>query len=125
MISLPSLLAKLVSILQSDPLCGAVAVLETRSFSSDQFYLKVRAELVGGYNLQVRIYHNHGHMDYAYQLFSRVPVLRWDNKEEFSDLETYPHHHHDQNGAVRVSPLRGDPETDLPIVLKEVSVFLG
>ena len=66
MISLPSLLAKLVATLQTHPICGTVAVLETRSFSSEQFYFKIRAELIGGYNLQVRIYHNQGHVDYAY-----------------------------------------------------------
>lgn len=46
-------------------------------------------------------------------------------KEEFSHLATYPHHHHDERGAVRVSPLSGEPETDLRIILKKVSDFLG
>ena len=58
-------------------------------------------------------------------MFSSGPVLRWDNKEEFSHLATYPHHHHDERGAVRVSPLSGEPETDLRIILKKVSDFLG
>ena len=31
--------------------------------------------------MQVRIYYNQGHIDYACQLFVDVPILRLDNKE--------------------------------------------
>ena len=61
--------------LQSHPICERVSVLETKVFSYDQFFLKVRAELTGENKLQVRIYYNQGHIDYAYQLFTNVPIL--------------------------------------------------
>jgi phage terminase large subunit-like protein len=54
-----------------------------------------------------------------------VPLLRWDNKEEFRHLETYPHHHHDDQGDVNSSPLTGDPVKDIEVVLREVSAFLS
>ncbi len=83
----------------------------------------MRVELKEGYNFQVRIYYNHDHGDYAYQLFSHVPLLRWDNKEEFPLLATFPHHHHDEQGKVKPSPLLGEPLKDINIVLAEVSKF--
>ena len=73
----------------------------------------------------MRIYYNHGHIDYAYQLFADVPILRWDNKEEFRHLETYPHHHHDEQGNVTPSHLTGDLLKDIEIVLQDVSLFLS
>ncbi|RME46281.1 MAG: hypothetical protein D6791_08675 [Chloroflexi bacterium] len=125
MTSLPSLLGSVMAILQAYPGCRSAAVMETKEFSSDQFFFKIRAELTEEHKLQVRIYYNQGHIDYAYQLFTDVPLLRWDNKEEFQHLETYPHHHHDEQGNIKPSPLIGDPMKDLGVVLQEVSTFLS
>jgi hypothetical protein len=122
--SLPALLGTLVAILQTHSMCKKVAVVETKEFSPDQFFFKVRAVLGGEYRFQVRIYYNRGHIDYAYQLFTDVPLLRWDNKEEFHHLETYPHHHHDVKGHVHTSPLTGEPVQDIDIVLQAVMAFL-
>jgi hypothetical protein len=122
--SLPALLGTLVAILQTHSMCEQVTVVETKEFSPDQFFFKVRAALGGEVRFQVRIYYNRGHMDYAYQLFSAVPLLRWDNKEEFHHLETYPHHHHDVEGHVHTSPLTGEPVQDIEIVLQAVTAFL-
>ena len=117
MTSLASLLGTLMAILQSHPVCERVTAVETKAFSPDQFFFKVRAELVKGNKFQARIYYNQGHIDYAYQLFTDVPLLRWDNKEEFRHLGTYPHHHHDERGNVRPSPLTGYPVKDIEVVL--------
>ncbi len=125
MTSLPSILGAVMAILESQPLCKRVTVVETKAFSPDQFFFKVRAELPEGYKLQARLYYNLGHLDYAYQLFTDVPLLRWDNKEEFHHLETYPHHYHDEKGNVKPSRLTGDPARDINIVLHDVSGFLS
>ena len=122
---LPALLGTVKAILQADPLCKRVRVIETREFSSEQFLFKLRADLPKEYKLQVRIYHNQGHIDYAYQLFTAVPVLRWDNKKEFHHLASYPHHHHDEHGDVELSPLTGDPSQDLGVVLHKVAEYLA
>jgi hypothetical protein len=122
--ALPSLLAVLTAALQTHPLCKKVIVLETKEFSPTQFFFKVRAELAGESRLHVRVYYNRGHIDYAYQFLIDVPLLRWDNKEEFRHLATFPHHHHDEKGNVSPSPLGGDPIVDLPIVLQNISTFL-
>ena len=125
MIALTSLLGALVAILQAYSLCEKVTEMETREFSPEQFFFRVKAELTGGSKLQVRMYYNRGHVDYAYQLFTAVPLLRWDNKEEFRHLTTYPHHHHDEEGHVKPSPLTGDAIRDVGIVLQAVSAFLS
>lgn len=125
MTSLSSFLGTLMATLQSHPICKQATVVETKVFSSDQFFLKVRAELTGENLFQARIYYNQGHIDYAYQLFTDLPILRWDNKEEFRHLETYPHHYHDEHGNIRPSRLTGDPVRDIEIVLHDVSEFIS
>jgi len=119
LISSSALLGNLVAILQPHPCCEKVIAIETREFSPDQYMIKIRADLKTGKKFQVRLYCNHGHIDYAYQLFSDVPLLRWDNKEEFCSISTYPHHHHDEMGNIKPSPLVGDPIADLKVVLAE------
>ncbi|MFZ1509004.1 hypothetical protein [Candidatus Amarolinea dominans] len=78
MTSLPAILGTLNAILQADPLCKRVANVETKEFAPDQFLLKIRAELTGKTSLQVRVYYNRGYVDYAYQLFAEIPLLRTD-----------------------------------------------
>ena len=121
MTSLPSLLGNVLAILQSHPACKKIIGIETREFSPDQFYFKIRAALSGTLKLQVRLYYNRGHIDYAYQIFADFPLCRWDNKEEFRSLPSYPHHFHDHQGFVKASPLTGAPITDIQIVLHEIS----
>ena len=65
MTTLPAMLGALTAILQSHPLCERAAIVETREFSPDQFYFKVRAELPQGYSFQVRVYSN-GSQSLAY-----------------------------------------------------------
>lgn len=125
MSSLSSLLGNVMAILEAHPTCEGATVVETKMFSSDQFFFKVRADFVGGSYFQARIYYNQGHIDYAYQLFARVPILRWDNKEEFRHLKSYPHHQHDDKGKIKASPLTGDPVKDIKFVLREVDVYLS
>ena len=125
MTSLASLLGALMTILQAHPVCKRVRVVETKQFSPDRFFFKIRVVLSKqDTQLQVRVYYNRGHVDYAYQLFSDVPLLRWDNKEEFCHLATCPHHRHDPKGRVHTSPLTGEPVQDMGIVLEAVTAFL-
>jgi hypothetical protein len=124
--TLPAMQGVLTAILQAHPLCGRVTIVETREFSTDQFYFKARADLLRGYRLQVRIYSNFDHVDYAYQFFKKgAPILRWDNKEEFRALITHPHRHHDDQGNVLSSPLTGNHQEDIIVVLREIEKFLN
>lgn len=51
-------------------------------------------------------------------------MLRWDNKEEFPHLSTYPHHHHDEDGHVTESPLTGTPERDIMLALQVITGYM-
>ena len=124
MSSLPTLLNLVVTTLQTYPHCTSVAIVETKEFSEEQFFLKVRASLSGGMSFQVRVYYNRGHHDYAYQLFADAPIWRWDNKEDCPGLENFPHHQHRPRGGIVSSTLCGDPAIDLPEVLKAIGKFL-
>ena len=119
--TLADLLNFVVSTLQTSPQCVSMRVLETHQFSESQFALKVRAEMKSGNTLQVRLYCNREHIDYAYQLLNGdKPLVRWDNKEHFSSIPSQPHHFHDESNQVTTSVLTGDPNHDLPIVLKHI-----
>jgi hypothetical protein len=116
--TLADLLSYVVTALQRSDFCSAVRVTETESFSSRQFAFKVRAELITGDMLQVRICCNGDHTDYSYQLLRDTGLMmRWDNKEHFPEIASYPHHFHSATGEVRISPLTGEAAHDLPIVL--------
>jgi hypothetical protein len=124
--TLPAILGALTAILQSHPLCERTEIVETREFSPDQFYFKVRSELPHGFKFQARVYSNASRVDYAYQLFKEdQPLLRWDNKEEFRSLKTYPHHHHDERGNILPSSLTGNPQADIALVFREIEKFLA
>lgn len=123
--SLPELLNFVVTTLQLWPYSLHVHIITTEQFSVAQFAFKVRAELSNSDILQVRIYHNGGHVDYAYQVIrANRPLIRWDNKEHFSTLSTFPHHFHSLSGEVTESDLTGLPENDLPAILREIQELL-
>jgi hypothetical protein len=100
-----------------------VRIVETQQFSDVQFAFKVRAELFTGDTLQVRLYCNRSHTDYAYHFIHGDQAFRWDNKEHFSTLATHPHHFHAASGQVEPSPLTGDPVQDLPLVLQAIAAL--
>lgn len=114
-----------ITTLQTWPHCHSVHILETQQFSNQQFALKVRAALVPNGTLQVRLYHNHEHTDYAYHVIRDQHTLRWDNKEHFPTLTSFPHHFHTPTGQVEASLLTGQPEHDLPLTLDQLARFFG
>ena len=121
MSALADLLNLVVTSMQMNSLCTTVRVLDTHQFSDRQYALKVRAELAGGGSLQVRLYRNGDHTDYAYHVSIADTALRWDNKEHFRLLSSHPHHFHNASGRVETSLLNGDPAHDLPVVLSLVN----
>lgn len=120
--TLPDLLNIIVTTLQTSLLFDSVKVVETSQFSESQFLLKVRAQLSTGKMLQIRVYQNGEHIDYAYQMFSGDQgIIRWDNKEHFPVIATHPHHFHSSTGVIQDSELVGDPVRDLLVVLELIA----
>lgn len=119
--ALADLLSLVITTLQTWPTCDTVQVLETHQFSNRQFALKVRVEMSSGGFLQIRLYRNGDHIDYAYQFVLDEPRVRWDNKEHFPSIPSHPHHFHNADGKIEASSLTGNPAHDLPIVLDHLS----
>lgn len=119
-----ALLSQIRAIIEYSAICQAITLIENREFSPQQYVLKLHIALINEYLLQIRFYVNRLHIDYAYQLFSHEPLIRWDNKEEYPSLSSHPHHFHNTKGQVVASDLCGDPLVDLPIVLAYLENFL-
>jgi len=121
MTTMADMLAFVQKTLEANALCKNVVTLEAIEYAPDQFRIKVRADLRSNIKFQVYLYSNKGHIDYGYQVFGRTTLLRWDNKEEFVDLPTYPHHHHNLDADIVASPLSGKPEADLPQLVEWIA----
>jgi hypothetical protein len=119
-----NLIAELKSILQHSGYGQHIQLLETSFFSEQQFAFKLRVVISLEYSLQIRIYFNKGHFDYSYQLLNPSPMCRWDNKEHFPGLKTFPHHFHTFRGEIINSPLSGEPISDLKIVLDQLKQLI-
>jgi predicted small secreted protein len=116
---LAELLNFVITSLQTSSIVQATQIVENNLFSASKYAIKVRAQLSGEISLQIRLYQNEKHIDYAYQVYQgEQSLMRWDNKEHFSGIATHPHHFHHPHGQVEESPLQGDPFVDLPAVLE-------
>ena len=119
-----ALVDNLLSILQ-----GAALIKNTRIVSYDetpagQLEVKIRCRLPESYQFQVWLHQEMTSLDYAYQLFTSIPLLRWDNAPHYPSMSTSPHHFHDEHNRVSESPLTGKPSIDLIWVLAEVETWL-
>lgn len=77
------------------------------------------------YELELRFIQTENEIIYSYQLFTDRPIMRWDNAPHFPALQSFPHHTHDESGAIDESNLSGDPVQDLPKVLNHLRALLA
>lgn len=120
-----TLVTDLLGILQGHPLVRSVRVLRYDETLTGRVELKVRGRLVNGQQLQVWLHQGPTSQDYAYQLFSDRPLLRWDNAPHYPALASAPHHFHDEVGNVLASPLSGEPLTDVPRILEQIDAWIA
>lgn len=116
---------KVLAILEGHPLVSDVKIIRLDETPTGHLECKVRCRITGGQQFQVWLHQSAHTTDYAYQLFTSVPLLRWDNAPHYPGIETAPHHFHDEQNNVGSSPLTGQPSVDLPIVLEVISQRLG
>ncbi len=121
---MPALVPDLLSLLRAHSLVQSLRVVNHDETPLGKVELKVRCRLHGGCQFQVWLHHEPTFQDYAYQLFSDRPLLRWDNAPHYPDVTTHPHHFHNEAGDVGTSPLYGDPIVDLPYVLTEIEKWV-
>ncbi len=114
----------ILSILQEDALIESTRVVNYDETPAGRLEAKIRCQLPKKHLLQIWIHLEPESLDYAYQLFTTIPLLRWDNAPHYGHLARAPHHFHDEQGNVHDSPLTGNIKRDLKIVLGEVRMWM-
>lgn len=119
-----TLVNEVLEILEQHALVKTTRVVNYDETPSGKLEVKIRCDLPKSHQLQVWIHTEPESLDYAYQLFTTVPLLRWDNAPHYEHLSTAPHHFHDERGKVYESLLTGNIKRDLKIVLSEISDWM-
>jgi hypothetical protein len=114
----------ILGILEANDLIQSTRVVNYDETASGRLETKLRSQLPKRHTLQIWIHLEPETLDYAYQLFTTVHLLRWDNSPHYGNLPNAPHHFHDENGKVSDSPLTGNIKRDLKIVLKEITKWM-
>lgn len=114
----------ILSILQADTLIESTRIVNYDETPSGRVEAKIRCQLPRKHLFQIWIHIEPDSLDYAYQLFTTVPLLRWDNAPHYGHLSNAPHHFHDEDGNVSSSLLTGNIKRDLKIVLKEITNWM-
>lgn len=115
---------EVLGILETHVLVETTRVVNYDETPSGKLEVKIRCDLPKSHQLQIWIHVEPESLDYAYQLFTTVPLLRWDNAPHYEHLSTSPHHFHDERGRVYESSLTGNIKRDLKIVLSEISDWM-
>ena len=119
-----TLVDDVLEILQTHALVKTTRVVNYDETPSGKLEVKIRCDFPKSHQLQVWIHIEPESLDYAYQLFTTVPLLRWDNAPHYEHLSTVPHHFHDERGKIYESPLTGNIKRDLRIVLNEITEWM-
>lgn len=83
---------------------------------------KVRCRLIPSkFKLEIRFVKTQVQILYSYQLFSNVPIIRWDNSPHYPKIKTYPHHFHANDGTITESDLTGNVAPDIKKVLSQIT----
>lgn len=118
---------QILQILRDSGLIAKPEITELRVYGEEQFRVKIRGNVTESLTLQIWINHNPLRTRYSYQLFGEErPILRWDNAPHHPELpENFPHHFHDEQGAMFSSELTGNPLEDVLSVLRGIEEFLA
>jgi hypothetical protein len=119
-----NLVDDILEILKTHALVKTTRVVHYDETPGGKLEAKIRCGLPKNHRLQIWIHVEPESLDYAYQLFTTVPLLRWDNAPHYGHLASAPHHFHDEHGNVSNSPLIGDVRRDLKVVLEEISNWM-
>jgi len=115
------LIGDLLRLLRARPLVHSVRVINYDETPQGNLELKMRCRLAQEYQLQVWIHSEPQLLDYAYQFFVACPILRWDNAPHYPQIDSAPHHFHDEREQVTPWPLSGDPLLDLQLILAYIT----
>lgn len=114
----------ILSYLHRHPLVESVRVINYDETPAGKVELKIRCRLIHNYQFQVWLHIESSFLDYAYQLFTSRPILRWDNAPHYPQIATAPHHFHADDTSIDESKLSGRVLEDLPQVLAVVGYWI-
>lgn len=120
-----TLVEDLLHTLRDCSLVKSTRIVNYDETPSGKLEVKIRCHLLRDYRFQVWLHIEPAFQDYAYQLFTDRPLLRWDNAPHYPRISTSPHHFHDENNQVGESPLDGDPRQDLALVLAHMEQWFA
>jgi hypothetical protein len=116
---------KLLDILQAYSYIRKIQVVRYDKTPFGKLELKIRCQLIKKYHFQIWLHFESTIQNYAYQLFTDHPILRWDNAPHYPDISTAPHHFHDEFGLIKESLLKGEPINDLKDVLSFIENWIS
>jgi len=73
----PPLVSDILRLLQAHPLVQSLRVVEHDETPLGKLVLKVRCQLAESHRFQLWLHHEPAFQNYAYQLFTDRPLLRW------------------------------------------------
>ncbi len=115
-----ALVDDILGILRTNALVKNTRIVHYDETPSGILEVKIRCQLPKSHQLQIWFHVEPDFQDYAYQVFTTVPLLRWDNAPHYSHLPTATHHFHDERGGIHESYLTGNIARDLRTVLQEI-----
>ena len=118
------LVYEVLVVLEAHPLVSRIKIVHLDETPTGTLEVKIRCRIAGQQQFQIWLHQRVSTLDYAYQLFTSVPLLRWDNAPHYPAIATAPHHFHDEHNHVSSSPLTGNPAVDLSLVLAAISEWL-
>lgn len=119
-----ALVDDILGILRTSALVKNTRIIQYDETPSGKLEIKIRCQLPKSHQLQIWIHVEPEFQDYAYQVFTTTPLLRWDNAPHYSHLATAPHHFHDESGKVHGSSLTGNIQQDVKTVLQEIADWI-
>lgn len=104
---------EVVSLLKENELISKIEIKTIDEIHESGIY-KIRCRLIPAkYKLDIRFVITKEQILYSYQLFSNMPIIRWDNSPHYPKIKTHPNHFHTNNGNITESELTGNVIKDL------------
>ncbi|MDQ1354850.1 MAG: hypothetical protein QG657_5159 [Acidobacteriota bacterium] len=121
----PLNLSSIISLLEKSSIVSKIEKVEIDEISHRGFY-KIKCNLIPAkYKLEMKFIKTKYEFIYSFQLFTTLPVVRWDNAPHYPDIKTFPHHFHDSEGNIVESELEGNARNDLKKVLSKITELIS
>lgn len=110
---------RIIALLNKSAVVGKTEILEIDEIASRGFY-KIKCTLIPSkFLLDIKFIKTKTELLYAYQLYEKEGIARWDNEPHYPKLKNYPHHFHYKD-KVSSSVLSGMPLQDIAKVLATI-----